>query len=150
MSGFKKVQNVFAVIYGILLILFGMYNLLMNWTNLTMNDAFIANADMVVGECTMAGAATDSKDSYLKITVKYVYEGKRYDNIVIDDYGQFYLKGDKVNLFVDSDDPTKCVIRYSTSEGDGYKYTVFTLMGFLLGGSCLFVGIVRLKRGSLF
>ncbi len=138
-----------AIVTGIVLILFGTFCLLMNLTNMQENSRFIENADAVVGECTSSGDGTGSSQSYLKTTVKYVYDGKSYDNIVIDNYGQFFLSGYRVDLFVNPDCPTQCKIVYKTGEGVGKNYTIFTFMGLGVGTLMVVVAIKRIKHGQI-
>lgn len=139
-------KSICGVIGGILFILFGLNNLWINYSNFTKNYEFISNADMVVGECMATGDGSNSNHSYLRTIVTYVYEEEKYENVIVENYGQMILKGDKVNLFVNPEHPRQCVMSYKTSDGDGATYTLFTIIGLGAGVVCFFIGVTWLRK----
>ncbi|MDD6488990.1 MAG: DUF3592 domain-containing protein [Clostridia bacterium] len=138
-----------AVVIGIVVVIFGLFNLFSNWNYINENEQFRHNAEKVVAECTMAGDGTDSSQSYRKSTVEFFYNGKKYKNVVIDNYGQLILPGNNVELYVNTNNPTQCVIEYKTNEGIGETYTLFTVGGLVAGAIMIIVGISRIKRGAI-
>ena len=138
-----------AVVVGILVVIFGLFNLFSNWNYINENEKFRHNADKVVAECTMAGDGTDSSQFYRKSTVAGSYGGKKYGNGVIDNCGQFSLSGHNVELYVNTSNPTLCVIKYKLTEGIGETYTLFAVSGLVAGAIMIIVGIDRIKRGAI-
>lgn len=135
-----------AVVEGILIVIFGLFNLFSNLNYIYENEQFRHNADEVIAECTMAGDGTNRSDSYLKSTVSFVYNGKRYENVVTDNYGQCILPGYNVELYVKPDNPRQCMMEYKITEGIGKTHTLFTVVGLGAGAIMIIVGISRIRR----
>lgn len=138
-----------AVVEGILVVIFGLFNLFSNWNYINENKQFRRNADKVVAECTMARHDTNSSQSYRKSTVAFIYNGKKYENVATDNYGQCIIPGDNVELYVNKDNPTQCVIEYKPTEGIGETHTLFTVVGLGVGAIMIIVGITRIRRGAI-
>lgn len=148
MNGRHIVPAPVAVIIGIIEVLFALVSLYLNLTYLYENSQFIAHADKIVAECTGAGDGTDNSDSYLNSTVAFFYNGKRYENVVIDNYNQCIIPGHDVELYVNPDNPTQCKIEYKITEGIGLTYSIFTVFG-VIGVIMIVVGIARIKRRNI-
>lgn len=138
-----------AVAEGILVVIFGLFNLFSNLNYINENAQFRRNADKVVAECTMAVDGINSSQSYRKSTVAFIYNGKKYENVVIDNFGQCILPEQKVELYVKTDNPTRCAIEYKTTEEIGETYTLFTIVGLGVGTVMIIVGISRIRRGAI-
>lgn len=148
MSKRYRVPAHVGVAVGILFVFFGLFNLFSNWNYINQNKKLRRNADKVVAVCTMAGDYTNSSRSYRKSTVTFIYNRKKYENVVIDNYGQCILPGNNVEIYVNADNPELCVIEYKPTEGIGETYTLFTIMG--LGGVfMIIVSICRIRRGVI-
>lgn len=137
-----------AVVVGILELILSLFSLFSNLNYINENKEFRCNADKVVAECTKAGDNTNSSKSYLKSTVAFIYNGKKYENVVIDNYGQRIIPGTDVELYVNRENPTLCVIEYKPMEGIGKTYTIFTIIG-LVGVIMIVVSIHRIRRGEI-
>ena len=139
-----------AVVEGILVVIFGLFNLFSNWNYINENKQFRRNADKVVAECTMARNDTNSSQSYRKSTVAFIYNGKKYENVVIDNYAQLILREHKVELYVNPDNPRQSMIEYKSTEGIGETYIVFIIIGLGTGPVMVIVGISRMRHSWLF
>ena len=146
MNGRYRVPAPFAVVLGIILVMFGLFNLFCNLDCIYQNEKFKRNADKVIAECTDVVDDTNSSHSYLKTTVSFLYNGKKYENVVIDNYGQCILLGEHLDLYVNKDNPTQCVIEYSSTEGTGQTHTIFSIAGLVSGAVMIIVGISRIKQ----
>lgn len=144
-----RVPAPIAVVVGILEVLFGFFCLFSNWNYINENEQFRRNADKVVAECTMVGDGTNSSHSYRKITVAFLYNGKKYEDVITDNLGQCILPGHNVELYVNTDNPTLCAIEYKPAEGIGETYTLFTAVGLGAGAIMIIGGIYRMKRGII-
>lgn len=149
MKGRHLVPAPIAVAVGIVEIIFGLCCLLITLSNMQQNAQFIENADKVVAVCTEFGDGTHSSTSYLKSTVSFTYNGKKYENIVIDNYGQRFFTDQKVNLYVNPECPTQCRVHYDISQGEAKTYTMFACLGLGVGSIMTIVGISRIRRGIL-
>lgn len=121
-------------VMGIIFFCIGLIILWANWFSVSQNEKLIAKADSVVGVCT------DSRVSDNRIAVSYSYNGKEYEDIIINDYGQAFREGDEIELFVNRNVPSWCVIEYKIDEGDFYTniskgvcFLIIGIFGFLLG-----------------
>lgn len=148
MNGRHRMSAPAGVIFGILFVLFGLVNLYLNLTCLYENSQFIGHADKIVAECTGAGDGTNSSNSYLKSTVAFFYNGKRYENVVIDNYGQCILPNHDVEIYVNPDNPLQCQIEYKFTEGTGQTYCIFSILA-PIGVIMIVVGIARIKQGNI-
>jgi len=137
-----------AIVEGIILMIVGMYTLFVNLSIYLDNEHFISSADKVVAECVKRGDGTDSDTSYLKSIVKFEYNGKEYQNVIVDTYGQNIIPGDKMDLYVKPENPNNCVIKYSFYEGKGKILLFFTLLGLGAGMLAIFIGIMRKGTGN--
>lgn len=149
MKGRHLVPAPAAVVIGILEIMFGLCCLLINLSNINQNTQFIENADKVVAVCTVSSEENRGPDAYLKSTVAYTYNDKKYENIVIDNYHQGVFPGQEIDLYVNPDRPTQCKIHYDISKGQGKTYTLFSVVCLSIGSLMTIVGISRIKKGNL-
>lgn len=138
-----------AIVIGALFFIFGLINLFINVMYIRENKQFIANADKVSAECIALEDGDSSSNFRIKAVVEYFYKGEKYENVIINSYGQFILSGYTLELYVNPDYPAQCTIEYKWTEGIGETYTLFTFSG-LAGGLCmLIIGISRIKRGII-
>lgn len=121
-------------IMGIIFFCIGLIVFSVNWFSFNQNEKLIAKADSVVGVCT------DSRVSDNRIAVSYSYNGKEYEDIIINDHGQSFREGDEIKLFVNPNIPSWCIIECNIGEGDYYInmsmgcwFLIIGIFGFLLG-----------------
>ncbi len=145
-----RVPAPLGVAVGIWLVMFGLFNLFSQCKCIYENERFRRNADKVIAECTMVGDGTNNPKSYLKSTVAFLYNGKKYENVVIDNYAQLILREHKVELYVNPDNPRQSMIEYKSTEGIGETYIVFIIMGLGTGPVMVIVGISRMRHSWLF
>lgn len=137
------VKSVCAVIYGIALFCVGLILLWVSWSPVQQNERFIARADSVVGVCT------ESFSNRGMIEVSYLYNGRVYRDIVIDDYGQYISKDEQITLFVNPNNPSQCVLEYKTDEGEVSTYIDLARFMLVMGGFLFFIGLSRIRNGVL-
>lgn len=148
MSGRHRVPAPVAVIFGIVITLYGLVIQYLNLSSYFKNSQFIGQADKVVAECTAAGDGTQNNTYGLKSTVAFTYNGKRYENVVIDDFGQCIIPGESVDLYVNPNNPYQCQVEYKFTEGTAHTYTMLLIL-IPVGVLMIVVGVSRIRKGNM-
>ncbi len=131
------------LIVGIVLIIIGIRSIAANKITGQTFDAVMGSSKLlemvdVEGTCTRVAPVEGGDMNYISgydVYVTYDFEGKTYEDVVIEHYELKYKEGDKVKLKVVKDAPYFCRLDYP-----GAYYNYYTVLAYVIFG----VGVVFL------